>query len=263
MTDENRAKLNQILKLWPAKAICLSSWLEERGISQPLSFSYLKSGWLEKVGSGAFKRAGESVEWPSGLQAIQNQANLNIHLGGKSALQYQGYGHYLPLGENYPLYLFGYRNIKLPAWFKNCPWKVEIIYTQTKLFDSSLNEGLTIADVNGISVKTSMAERAIMEVIYLVPKRETYDQAFQLMGSLSAIRPQVVQSLLEKCNSIKVKRAFMVMAERSNYSWVKELDLSKVDFGKGKREFIKHGYLEPKYQITIPKDFDVDIDIEI
>lgn len=261
MNYENRSKLNQLLKVWPAKAVCLSSWLEEKGISQPLTFLYVKSGWLEKIGAGAFKRAGESVEWPSGLQAVQNQAKLNIHLGGKSALQHQGYGHYLPMGENYPLYLFGHRNLNLPAWFKNYPWKVEIIYAQTKLFEFSLDEGLTIVDVNGISVKVSTAERAIMEVIYLVPKRETYEEALQLMGSLSAIRPSLVQSLLEKCNSIKVKRVFMVMAERYNYPWVKELDLSKVDFGKGKREFIKSGYLEPKYQITIPKDYGVDIEI--
>lgn len=261
MTDENKAKLNHLMKVWPSKAICLSSWLEEKGISQPLAYLYVKSGWLEKVGAGAFKRAGESVAWPSGLQAVQNQASLKIHLGGKSALQYQGYGHYLPMGENYPLYLFGYRNRNLPVWFKNYSWQVEIIYSQTNLFESSIDEGFTIVDVNGISVKASTAERAIMEVIYLVPKRETYDEALQLMGSLSAIRPQVVQSLLEKCNSIKVKRAFMVMAERYNYSWVKELDLAKVDFGKGKREFIKHGYLEPKYLITIPKDSQADVEV--
>ena len=258
MTDENRSKLNYILKSWPSRAICLSRWLKENGISQPLTFTYLKSGWLEKIGSGAFKRAGENVEWPSGLQAIQSQAKLSIHLGGKSALQFQGYAHYLPLGDSYPIYLYGYRNIKLPAWFKNYKWKNKIVYTQTNLFDPSLNEGLTIVDINGINVKSSMAERAIMEVIYLVPNRETYDEALQLMGSLSAIRPKIVQLLLESCNSIKVKRAFMVMAERNNYPWLKEIDLTKIDFGKGKREFIKHGYLDPKYHITIPKEFDTD-----
>lgn len=261
MTDENKAKLNQLLKSWPSKAICLSSWLEEKGISQPLTFSYLKSGWLEKIGPGAFKRAGESVEWSSGLQAIQNQAALSIHLGGKSALQYQGYAHYLPLGGHYPLYLFGYRNIGLPAWFKNYPWNVEIIYAKTNLFESIAEEGLTQVDVNGISIKASTAERAIMEVIYLIPKKETYDEAVQLMGFLSTVRPKIVQSLLEKCNSIKVKRAFMVIAERYNYPWLKELDLSRINFGKGKREFIKNGYLEPKYQITVPRNSDIDIEV--
>ncbi|MFO1257275.1 MAG: type IV toxin-antitoxin system AbiEi family antitoxin domain-containing protein [Gammaproteobacteria bacterium] len=261
MSHENRSKLNHLLRIWPTKAICLSSWLGEHDISQPLTFTYVKSGWLEKIGSGAFKRAGETVDWMSGLQAIQEQAKLNIHLGGKSALQYQGYGHYLPLGEHQTLHLFGYRNIKLPAWFSNYAWKAQILYMQTNLFPPNLNVGLTTVNVDGIVVKSSTAERAIMEVIYLVPRRETYDQALQLMGSLSTLRPNIVQSLLEKCNSIKVKRAFMVMAEQYNYPWIKELDLASVDFGKGKRVFIKNGYLEPKYQITIPRNFDQDVEV--
>jgi len=261
MADENKAKLNQILSSWPSKAICLSSWLEEKGISQPLSFTYVKSGWLEKVGTGAFKRAGENIEWPSGLQAIQNQAKLNIHLGGKSALQYQGHAHYVPLGKHYPLYLFGYRNMTLPAWFKNYSWEVKIVYTQTNLFGPTVDNHLTLIDIDGIDIKASSAERAIMEVIHLIPKRETYDEALQLMGSLSALRPHIVQALLETCNSIKVKRAFMVMAEQFNYPWVKQLNLSKINFGKGKRVFIKNGFLEPKYQITIPKSTDADVEI--
>lgn len=261
MSDEKKAILNHILKLWPSKAICLSSWLERHGVSQPLSAKYLQSGWIERVGHGAFKRAGELVEWPSGLQAIQEQAKLKIHLGGKSALQVEGYAHYLPLGENYPIYLFGSRNVQLPVWFKKYPWKVKVNYFQTNLFEPLVDDCLATVEIDGIKVKTSTAERAIFEEIYLVPKRETYDEAFQLMGALSALRPQIVQLLLEKCNSVKVKRAFMVMAEHYNYPWLKHLDLSKVYFGKGKREFIKNGYLEPKYQITIPKNYDLDVEV--
>lgn len=261
MSDENRAILNHILKLWPSRAICLSSWLEEHGVSQPLSARYLQSGWIERIGHGAFKRAGETVDWPSGLQAIQDQAKLRIHLGGKSALQLEGYAHYLPLGENYPIYLFGSRKIGLPAWFKKYLWDAKINYVQTNLFEPLADDCLTIIETEGIRIKASTAERAIFEEIYLVPKRETYNEAFQLMGSLSAIRPEIVQLLLEKCNSVKVKRVFMVMAEHYNYPWLKQLDLSKVDFGKGKREFVKNGYLEPKYQITIPKNYDLDVEV--
>ena len=262
MNRQNTTKLNQMLRTWPTKAICITDWLTRRGMTRKDTSYYLKAGWLEKIGNGAFKRAGDNIEWPSGLYALQNQANLNIHLGGKSALQHQGYAHYLPLGENYLLHLFGERNINLPTWFKNYNWKVEIVYTQTNLFESCPLEGLTVVDINGIKVNTSSSERAIMEVIHLIPKRESYDEALKLMSSLPAIRPNVVQSLLEKCNSIKVKRVFMVMAERYNYPWVTEIDLSKIDFGRGKREFIKGGYLEPKYQITIPKEND-DVDIEV
>ncbi len=70
--------------------------------------------------------------------------------------------------------------------------------------------------------------------------------------TLLRLRPSLVQSLLEQCRSIKVKRLFMVLAETCNHSWLKNLDLSTVDFGKGKRMIIKGGKLDSKFGITVP-----------
>ena len=47
---------------------------------------------------------------------------------------------------------------------------------------------------------------------------------------------QVVQKLLEMCRFVKVKRLFMYMAEKHRHPWVEKLDLSRIDFGKGKAE---------------------------
>ena len=60
------------------------------------------------------------------------------------------------------------------------------------------------------------------------------------------------QALLEQCASVKVKRLFMVLAERCQHTWVKKLDLSKVDFGKGKRMLVSGGRFDSKYDITVP-----------
>ena len=49
-------------------------------------------------------------------------------------------------------------------------------------------------------------ELSIMEVLYLVDKNETYEHASLLMEGLKTSRPGVVQELLEKTTSIKVKR---------------------------------------------------------
>jgi hypothetical protein len=57
--------------------------------------------------------------------------------------------------------------------------------------------------------------------------------------------------LLEKCNSVKVKRLFLYFAELSNHSWFKRLDLSKIDLGKGVREVTKGGKYNQKYNIII------------
>ncbi|MGE3319484.1 MAG: type IV toxin-antitoxin system AbiEi family antitoxin domain-containing protein [Candidatus Berkiella sp.] len=243
--------LNQLLKSWPSKTICLSEWFEERGISRKLVHYYNKAGWIERVGQGAYKRAGDSIDWPSGLKALQEQANLAIHLGGKSALQLQGFAHYIPVG-NIPITLYGEQQIKLPAWFNCYKWSVPIIYHSTNLFGSNLNKGISSLEVDGVQIKASSPERAMMEMLYLIPSSQSYDEAYQIMGSLTAIRPELTQHLLENCTSIKVKRVFMVMAKAYNYPWLKDIDKSKINFGKGKRELIKGGKLDPEFLITVP-----------
>ena len=67
-----------------------------------------------------------------------------------------------------------------------------------------------------------------------------------------ALTLRLVQALLERCNSVKVKRLFMVLAESFQHAWVKKLDLSKVDFGKGKRILVRGGRFDSKYNITVP-----------
>jgi hypothetical protein len=91
-----------------------------------------------------------------------------------------------------------------------------------------------------------------MEVLYLVPAKESFEEASMLMEGLTTLRPRLVQSLLEHCQSVKVKRLFMYLAESHNHAWVRKLDLSKVDFGKGKRMIVKGGRLNTKYNITVP-----------
>jgi hypothetical protein len=71
------------------------------------------------------------------------------------------------------------------------------------------------------------------------------------MESLTSLRPQVVQKLLEGCNSVKTKRLFMHAAERANHSWLKHLDLSKVDFGSGRRTIHTGGRLDKKYDLVV------------
>jgi len=70
---------------------------------------------------------------------------------------------------------------------------------------------------------------------------------------LTNLRPQLVQTLLQHCRSVKVKRLFMGLAEGCNLPWVERIDLSKVNFGKGKRVVVKGGHFDPKYNITLPK----------
>ena len=252
MGQSKRGKLNQLLAEWPHATISVCSWLHQQGFGYDLINKYRRGKWLVPVGRGAVARAGDRVHWTGGLYAIQEQLGLAIHAGGKTALQMHGYAHFLPLAEGAAISLFGPPGVKLPAWFQKHDWGVRIRYAMAHLFSHQEDLGLTKKDMGTYSINISSLERAIMEVLYLAPQQESLEEAILLMEGLTTLRPPLVQGLLERCRSVKVKRLFMFLAEECGHPWVKRLDLSKVDFGKGKRTIVKGGRFDPKYQITVP-----------
>jgi hypothetical protein len=253
MTSAPSSKINQLLKKWPSGAVAVLPWLEKQGAYQQLIHEYEKTSWVRRIGRGAYARAGDKVEWTGGLYALQEQLGLPIHPGGKTALSMQGYAHFLPMGKGATVVVFGPPKAKLPLWFKQYRWGVKIRFTTTNLFIGQGEHGLTQKDMGFYSVSVSTSERAMMEVLYEVPKKESYEEAKLLMEEMTTLRPQLVQTLLEDCASVKVKRLFMVLAESCKHAWVKKLDLSQVDFGKGKRMLVKGGRFDSKYRITVPE----------
>jgi len=252
MTSSIGSKINQLLKAWPVGTVAVSLWLEKHGVYQQLVHEYEKTSWLRRVGQGAYAKAGDKVEWSGGLYAIQEQLKLPIHAGGKTALQMQEYAHFLSMGKGTTVSLFGPPGVKLPTWFKQYRWGIKVRYTATNLFAGQADQGLTKKDLGPYSINVSAAERAIMEVLYGVPQIDSYEEARLLIEGLTTLRPRIVQSLLEKCASVKVKRLFMLLAENCKHLWVRKVDLSKVDFGKGKRTLVKGGRFDSKYNITVP-----------
>lgn len=88
-------------------------------------------------------------------------------------------------------------------------------------------------------------------MMYLVPKQQSFEQALQVMESLTSLRPCVVQRLLETSRSVKTKRLFMYTAERLNHPWLDDLNLSRVDFGTGKQTIHPGGHFDKKYNLVV------------
>jgi hypothetical protein len=252
MTGEKRNILNRLLQLWPYGSVAVASWLKSMGAYQQLVHEYEKSGWVRRIGRGAFARAGDVVEWSGGLYAIQSQLCLPVHVADKTALQLQGYAHFLPLGKGGTLSLFGLPGTRLPAWFCQNNWGIQLRYTTARLFHDQTGIGLTQKEMGTISIRLSAPERAMMEALYFVPTRESFEEAGLLMEGLATLRPDLVQTLLEKCLSVKVKRMFLYLAEKSNHAWLGRLEPSRIGLGKGKRVIVKGGRLQGKYGITVP-----------
>lgn len=253
MTIQNRNKLNQLLQYWPRGTVYTQSELTKNHISRQLVTAYLNSSWLKRIGQGAFIRFDDQVDWIGGVYAIQHQLNLSIYVAGKTALQLQGYAHFVPLGSNYPVWLFGKPGDKLPGWFKKYSWNVIVHYKTTKLFTNH-KLGLKEHNRDAFSIMISSPERAILETLHLVPNEQSLEEAQLLMEGLTSLRPKLIQELLECCNSVKVKRLFLFLAERYNHPWLKKINLNNIDLGHGKRMIIRDGQFDPKYQITISKE---------
>lgn len=243
------SKINQLLQDWPTHAVATLRWLKSKGVDRRLADKYVQSGWLIRLGHGAYLRAGSSADWPGGVQTLQTQLGLDIHPGAITAIELRGYAHYLALGGR-EVILFGKAGMKLPAWFAEHQWTQPVTLVTTGVFTSD-DTAASPLQFDEVELYVATLERAAFEMMYLVPKRQSYEEALQVMESLTSLRPPVVQQLLESCSSVKTKRLFMHAAERLNHQWVKRLDLSKVDFGSGRRTIHAGGRLDNKYDLVV------------
>lgn len=251
MNTIKETKLKKLLDGHIPGTVVLASWLDRQGFSYDLQKQYRKTDWLVSIGTGAFKRPNDTVGWQGGLYALQTQANIPIHVGGLSALSLQGASHYIRLGEE-AIYLFSMLQVKLPAWFKKYSWGNQINHIKTSFLPETL--GLGPHEEKNFKITVALQERAILECLYLAPEKMDLIECFQLLSGLTNLRPKLVQELLEKCSSIKVKRLFLYLARKTGHQWFDFIDKSSIDLGQGDRSIVKNGVYNSIYKITIPKE---------
>lgn len=254
MRNETKSKINRLISHWPRGTPATASYLNTQGFSHDLLTKYKKSGWVQSFGRGAYTLNGDKVEWPGALYTLQTQLGLNVHPGGKTALELKGYAHYLPSGKR-KIFLYGTQGLVLPTWFKEDRLGVEITLIRTNLLPLASELGFSEFMEKDLTLKISSPERAAMEMLHLVPRKVGFDEAFLIMENLATLRSEMVQKLLAMCRSVKVKRLFMFMAEKHGHPWVSDLDVSRLDLGKGKRMIVSGGRFDRKYRITVPNDY--------
>lgn len=255
-------KVNQLLVNWPQGAVVTQGWLDAQGVDKTQAHKYQKSEWLLSVGHGAWQRNGDRVDWLGavyGLQyasGLQSGAGLRIWPGGATALALAGFTHYLPLGEE-NISLFGAPNSSLPRWFRDHDWGARSQFYAPDLFAAMPDNGLQrfAPPRSSFELWISSPERAAIEMLYITPDELLFDAPVDVFNGLASLSPKRVQTLLEACRSVKVKRVFLVMARHSKHTWYQRLDLSRIDLGKGKRQLIPGGRLDKEFQITVPERF--------
>lgn len=251
MSIENRSKIQKTLQSWPMGTVSTSAKFSDLGISPQLLKRYTLNGWVSPLGKGAYIKTGDTVSWTGGLYALQEQIKAPVHAGAMTALSMQGMAHYVRMGAE-KAYLFAPPKTKLPAWFKNHNWDVEIDFAATSVLPDNL--GLQPHEEKNYSVQISSPERAFLECLHLAPEKFDLIECYQVMEGLTTLRPKLLQSLLEQCGSIKVTRLFLYMATKAGHDWYKRLDQSKFDLGKGSRTITQGGVYVSEFQIIVPEE---------
>lgn len=253
MSTQAESKINRLLQSYPRGVVLLSSALMEQGYSRDLQKYYKRGRWLDSIGTGALIRSGDSVDYLGAIYALQQRPDCGVHPGGRTALSLLGKSHYLEFSAK-QVTLFGNAAEKLPLWLKKYSWGVEINFHASSFLPPDV--GLTTVERRDFSVSVSGAARAILECLYLVPEKQPLLEVYELVQGLNNLRPDLVQSLLEQCTSVKVKRLFLYLAEKAGHDWFDHLKLDRIDVGKGKRSLVKNGVYISKYQITVPRELE-------
>jgi hypothetical protein len=251
MSLEKEIKLKQLYKLLPEGVVVPSAWFTANRYSSQLLYKYVKNGWLSKVGTGAYARSASVLEWQGAILGLQKLVQLPFYVGGVTALNIEGYAHYLPIGREKSISLYGKE--KPPAWVKSLE---SPIFTFHKKPDFGML-GLKKYDtkIRDWQIEISSAERAILELLYEVgDKGVSFQFTAEIFEGLNTLSPRLLNELLLNCSNRKIKRLFLFFANYYNFPWVKHLS-KEISLGAGKLQIVKDGHYNKTYMITVPKEF--------
>jgi hypothetical protein len=239
-------KIANLFHCFPANVVLTSDLLAEKGYSPQLMQKYIKSGWVKRIGDGAYCRSNDVAQFQGALWAVQQKKQLSVC--GKSALELQGHEHYLTFGKR-TIHLACRPGFLPPKWFRAYDFDVDFKFVRSvEISNALLNEVM----IDHIPVIMSCLELAALEACQGIPKMNTFDSIRDIFDGLTSLRVDILQTLLETFHSIKAKRLFLYFADQAKHAWFKKLDLNKVDLGVGKRQIVKGGKLDATYLITVP-----------
>ena len=282
MVEQNRSRLNLLEKELPEGLLVDSAWLNAKGFASNLRTYYTKTGWLDQPARGVYRRTRGTLGWQQVVISLQTLLEQPLIVGGRTALEVQGFSHYLAQ-EVQTVHLYG--PVKPPSWLAKLNLPQSFVYHNSRAlfrnepisvgltslaWDIARGEGRDVNRLQGGDVTTlawgqwdwplsiSTPERAYLEMLDEVPARETFHQADMILQGAANFSPRRLQKLLADCTSVKVKRLFFYFADRHQHAWRKRLDKDAIDFGSGKRMLVRGGHLDPVYLITVPEGLDAN-----
>ncbi len=142
MGIQTKPKLNWLQRSVPEGLVADSAWLEKHGYSRALRNKYVLHGWLEQVARGVYRRPApklpgedgqQKLRWQPVVISLQTLLGYPYTVGGRTALELQGFAHYLSSGRYREVHLYG--TGKPPGWVSKLRLDTRLVFHNAeKLF---------------------------------------------------------------------------------------------------------------------------------
>jgi len=260
--DSNKQSLSNesLEKILPEGLVVDRAWLNAQGVSRPSIDYYLRTNRLEAVARGAYRRPGPTLKWEHLVYSLQELGYL-VHVGGRAALELQGYRHYLSMNDKQQIDLYGVRNI--PTSLLSGSASFNLVVHSVALFSELPTEAIITKPFGHWDwlIRYATPELAILELLSAVSTEADFSVMDKFFESAVTLRPSLLSTLLGTCKQVKAKRLFLWFANRHHHAWQKQIDTSKINLGSGKRVIAVGGALDKQYQITVPREMQNKSDV--
>ena len=189
--------------------------LAAHGITAKRASALVRSGWLLRLGRGAYGLPGDTLQRDGCLAFLATQVP-GLHVAAKTALAWHGVRHNLAYRET--VVLWGDQPARLPGWL-DCV--VRVRYRVAHIFVPELPAGLGLAPLASGHPKlpVSTPERALLELLSETGSTEGLEEVRQLVESTRNLRLPLLDELLGHLTRIKVVRLAAHLASELELPW--------------------------------------------
>ena len=205
--------------------------LDAHGIAAKRASALVRSGWLLRLGRGAYALPGDTLQRDDCLAFLAKQVP-GLHVAGKTALAWRGVRHNLAYRET--VVLWGEQPARLPGWLDGV---VRVRYRVAHIFGPDLPPGLGLAPLAGghPDLPVSAPERALLELLSETGSSEGLEEVRQLVESTRNLRLPLLDQLLGHLTRIKVVRLAALLATELELPWASLAQQHSRRLGGGRR----------------------------
>lgn len=205
--------------------------LAAHGVTTKRASALVRSGWLQRLGRGAYQIPGDPLQRDACLAFLAQQVP-GLHVAAKTALAWRGVRHNLAYREL--VVLWGDQPTRPPEWLAGV---VSVRYRAAHIFDADLPDGLGLAPLTGgrPDLPVSSPERALLELLSEAGSFESLEEVRQLVESIRNLRLPLLDQLLGHLTRIKVARLGARLATDLQLPWAELAQKHSRRLGGGRR----------------------------